>query len=38
MTNVKIFAGFDVSKKFFDVCILNEGKEQVQQFMYDKEG
>jgi transposase len=38
MTNVKIFAGFDVSKKFFDVCILEEGKEQAQRFEYDQKG
>lgn len=39
MANVKIFAGFDVSKKFFDVCVLNEGKQQLaQRFGYDTNG
>jgi len=38
MTNLKKIAGFDVSKKFFDVCIPHNDKERVQKFVYDKEG
>jgi len=38
MTNLKTFAGFDVSKQFFDVSILINGKQQTKQFCYDDEG
>jgi transposase len=34
MTNLTSFAGFDVSKFFFDVCISNQG-EQSMRFNYD---
>jgi transposase len=38
MTKVLTVAGIDISKKFFDVCLLGAGKEQVKHFSYDKEG
>lgn len=39
MSNVQIYAGFDVSKKFFDVCILSgDGKSISKQMEYDKQG
>lgn len=40
MANVKIFAGFDVSKKFFDVCVLDQDRRQqlAQRFEYDAKG
>jgi transposase len=38
MANLKKIAGFDVSKSFFDVCILRDGKEQSLRFNYDPEG
>lgn len=38
MTNVNSFAGFDVSKQFFDVCIVVNGKEQSARFNYDNKG
>lgn len=39
MTNVKTFGGIDVSKKFFDVCIMvGSKKQQVHQFNYDEQG
>lgn len=38
MTKLKTFAGFDVSKNCFDVCLLLNDKQEVKQFVYDKEG
>jgi len=38
MTNVNTFAGFDISKNFFDVCVLLDGQQQVRQFSYDSSG
>jgi transposase len=39
MSNVQIYAGFDVSKKFFDVCVLSiDGKSTSKQIEYDKQG
>ncbi len=38
MTNLKNFAGFDVSKKFFDVCVPSKAKMQDRQFAYDEKG
>jgi transposase len=38
MTNLEIFAGFDVSKKFFDVCILSGSIPKSRQFAYDEKG
>jgi transposase len=38
MANLKTFAGFDVSKNSFDVCILINQKEHSKRFVYDKEG
>jgi transposase len=38
MSNVQIYAGFDVSKKFFDVCVLSsDGKSTSKQMEYDKQ-
>lgn len=39
MTNVKTFAGIDVSKKFFDVCVVTGTmQQQVRKFSYNEEG
>jgi transposase len=38
MANLNIFAGFDVSKKVFDVCIISSDQEQVGCFSYDNSG
>lgn len=38
MTNLNSFAGFDVSKLFFDVHVIHEGKEQSCRFSYDDKG
>lgn len=38
MTNLKTFAGFDVSKNTFDVCLLQDGKEQSYEVSYNTEG
>jgi transposase len=39
MSNVQIYAGFDVSKKFFDICVLSsDGKSTSKQMEYDKQG
>jgi transposase len=38
MTKVNIYAGFDVSKKCLDVCLLHKGTEVVKQFVYDTHG
>lgn len=39
MTKVTTFAGIDISKLSFDVCISSEGdKDEQRQFSYDKEG
>ncbi|MEG5147051.1 IS110 family transposase [Microcoleus sp. AT8-B6] len=38
MTNLKTFAGFDVSKMFFDVSILINGKQNAKHFSYDDKG
>lgn len=38
MTNLNSFAGFDVSKLFFDVCIVSNGEEQCIRFNYDNKG
>ena len=38
MTNLSIYAGVDVSKHFFDVCLVVEGKETLRQFRYDDKG
>lgn len=39
MTKVTTFAGIDISKLSFDVCIaMEENKEKQKQFSYDKEG
>lgn len=39
MTNVKNFAGFDVSKSSFDVCLLNsDGSTRSYRLMYDLPG
>lgn len=38
MTKVTTVAGIDISKEFFDVCVLISGKEQLRRFVYDKEG
>src|SRR5215470_11395031 len=39
MTKVNFFAGFDVSKKFFDVCLLSqEGVISGKQLLQQKEG
>jgi transposase len=38
MANLKTFAGFDVSKKFFDVCLLLNGNQQSNRFKYDSDG
>ena len=38
MSNLKKIAGFDVSKEFFDVCILDAKSHQSQQILYDDEG
>jgi transposase len=38
MTKVNSFAGFDVSKQFFDVCIVVNGEERGARFDYDNKG
>lgn len=38
MAKVKNFGGFDVSKKFFDVCVLEAGQERVHRFSNDSAG
>lgn len=38
MTNLTIFAGFDVSKRFFDVCFSINGQEHIKHFIYDSPG
>ena len=38
MSNVKFFAGIDVSKKFLDVCALLGSVQQSKQFVYDEKG
>lgn len=38
MTKLNSFAGFDVSKQFFDVCITINGEEQSARFTYDNKG
>lgn len=38
MAKVKKVAGIDISKKFFDVCLLTEGKEMVKRFSNDPKG
>jgi transposase len=38
MANLKNFAGFDVSKKFFDVCSISGSGQQSKQFCYDEKG
>ncbi len=38
MTNLKKIAGFDVSKEFFDVCILTPTGHQTKQIAYDSGG
>ena len=38
MTNVKTFAGFDISKAFFDVCVRLQDKQYTKQFRYDAAG
>jgi transposase len=38
MTNLATFVGMDVSKTFFDVCVLLEGTQQIRQFSYDSSG
>lgn len=38
MSNVKNFAGIDVSKKFFDVCKLSGSAQESKQFAYDEKG
>lgn len=38
MTKVLSVAGIDISKTFFDVCILMNGKEQLKRFAYNQQG
>lgn len=38
MTNLTTFVGIDVSKTFFDVCVLVDHKQQLRQFSYDSSG
>jgi transposase len=38
MTKVTTFAGFDVSKSTFDVCVLDDNKECSRQFANNKQG
>jgi transposase len=39
MSNVQIYVGIDVSKNFFDVCVLSsDGKSTSKQMEYDKQG
>src|SRR5688572_6316727 len=38
MAKLNIYAGFDISKKSLDVCLLEQGKEVVKQFAYDSQG
>jgi len=39
MTKLNIYAGFDVSKAFFDVCILDQdGQQHSRQISFDKPG
>lgn len=38
MSNLKNFAGIDVSKKFFDVCSLSGSGQKSKQFFYDETG
>ena len=38
MANLNIFAGFDISKNYFDLCILSPGPIQSAQFSNDQNG
>lgn len=38
MTKVETFAGFDVSKTYFDVCLLHQGQPSTRRFSYDEQG
>src|SRR5947207_3794865 len=38
MTNVNVFAGFDVSKQSFDVCVLQDENQTSMNCNYDGEG
>lgn len=38
MAKLNIYAGFDVSKKSLDVCLLDQGREVIRQFSYDTSG
>lgn len=38
MANLNNLAGFDVSKNYFDVCLIDEGKESIRKFNYDSQG
>ena len=38
MANLNNLAGFDVSKNYFDVCLIVDGKESISRFNYDAHG